>query len=218
MALCTTADVKAIIGRDDDEDDVIIATMCTLASNWIAADAGRFDHAAGRSLLEAFANRVEYHEGAAPFVDLAGFPIVGAIEVRSALQRDEVDTADVLTVNSEYAVKRTRVSHLEYGRDLFTDFTLAGGWVRVKYNGGWVRADIPDEEAPLPGYAEVPAALRQAAAFLAHHLFKNKENFGARSFNVGTATIEQVVRDLDVVGAITAVVNPLKSAARLGIG
>lgn len=223
MALCNKDDAKVLLGRTeaDTGDDELIARMCVIASQWIAAECGRYDEVLGVSLLEQFVERVELHGGALPYVDLAGWPIHRTgqtFEVRSADNLAAVAAADLLVENTDWTLRRSRLLHLEYGRNLFTAFTMTGGWLQVKYSGGWTPADLPPEAAPTPGWPEVPQPVRDAAALLAAHLFRNKDFFGSRSFQVGTGTIDQVVKDIHVVDAIGAAINPLKPPARIGIG
>jgi hypothetical protein len=50
-----------------------------------------------------------------------------------------------------------------------------------------------------------------ACALLAFHLYQNKDHFGQQSFQVGTAEITQVVRDIDgLLGAIKAAFGHLR--------
>ena len=214
MSLCSVDDVKTLLGRTDTEEDQAISAMVDLASRWLAAHIGRVCSSSGTSLLEYFTDRVETLDAGESFVDLLGYPVVGDIVVVESSTLPGLDTATPLTANVDYRLEHSRVIRLTSGRDLGKPFAIVGGFVKVTYSGGWW---APDATGTMPdGWCAVPAAQRQAATVLARHLFQYKDHFGQRSIEVGTATISEVIRDLNVIGVINTVFDPLKISVGLG--
>ncbi len=217
--LCTVDDIKTLMGRTDGDDDALIGQMAALASNWCAHHCGRYDAASGQSLIEAFTGRVEEFPAGEPHVDLAGYPLApdAGLVVVVASNRANLDTETPLTAGVDYHYGGlSRLYRLSTGRRSGRAFGWVSGWVRVTYAGGWHPADSAD---PVPaGFAAVPPLHRSACATLAKHLFENRDHFGQRSFQVGTATIDTVVRDLGVVAIVQQAFDGLRGAAAIGIG
>jgi hypothetical protein len=207
--LCTIADIKTLLQRDDADDDALLTSLARMASDWLANWVGRYDDERGNgSLLEYFDGREETHPGDKPFVRPRGYPIYSVPSLKAANALPDLADADELVADEDYRLNFTRIDHLTNGRDLGRPFTARGGFVRFTYYGGWWPAENGD--AP-PSVRPVPAANRDACALLAFHLYQNKDHFGQQSFQVGTAEITQVVRDIDgLLGAIKAAFGHLR--------
>lgn len=203
--LCTLEEVKTQLQRlseADTADDATITAMARMASDWLAYWVDAFDpnppEGQGSSLLEYFVDRVQTEEiwQAQPFVRLAGFPVVAVSEVLASATDYGLDDETPLEHRHEWRLDGRSVVRLTGGRSLGQSIAPIGGFCRITYSGGWWPADADPEEIP-EGWSPVPQSKRDAAAFVAAHLYRHRENFGQRVTNVGTATINEVATKIE---------------------
>jgi hypothetical protein len=213
---CTLADVKALLGRTDTDDDALLTRMVHLATHWMARWAGRYDTATGANLMVTFRNRVEVHPGDDTFVSLLGYPVVvvppagfddgSPMTVRAANVLGDVATATPMVADADYRRDGSRLWRLTAGRELGAHYTLPGGFVQVTYCGGWISAD--PTLLSYSGQVDIPPDVREAAALQAMHIFRNKDYLSQQSVHVGTATIQVVEKVL--LEAVRDVMRPYR--------